>query len=359
MSTTDTSELLPDGWARCSIGQVTLPTTKINPKIDKDREVQYIDISSIDNRRHVVGNTKRFKLRHAPSRARQIVHSGDTLFSTVRPYLRNIAIVPSSYDQEIASTGFSVLRPATGISPKFLFYKTISSDFVDRVSGMQYGVSYPAVKDEQVRDQELWLPPTAEQDRIVKKINELFSEIEASVERLQIARAQLGTYRQVVLKHAFEGKLTKKWREENKEGLRTAEQLMSWIRHKRAEKDEQRLRDWHTAIKAWEERRRSGDKPKRPKTLPTVTGLSHNVTSTLPALADSWFWAKLAWMTCGVDYGTAAKSAPTGAVPVLRMGNIRGGQFDWSDLVYSSDGDEVREVPITRGRCPFQSYKQS
>lgn len=174
MSTSNALRELPDGWAQCSIGAVTLPTTKINPKVEKDREVKYIDISSIDNIGNVVGNVKRVKLRHAPSRARQVVHSGDTLFSTVRPYLRNIALVPSCYDQEIASTGFSVLRPAEGISPGFLFYKTISNDFVDSVSGMQYGVSYPAVKDEQIRDQRLWLPPTAEQYRIVAKIDEFF-----------------------------------------------------------------------------------------------------------------------------------------------------------------------------------------
>src|SRR5690606_31508671 len=54
--------------------------------------------------------------------------------------------------------------------------------------------------------------PLAEQKRIVAKIEELFSELEAGEESLRLARRQLGVYRQSLLKQAFEGKLTQKWR---------------------------------------------------------------------------------------------------------------------------------------------------
>ena len=185
----DTANTLPTGWAKCSIGQVTLPVSKIDPGDDPDRGIDYIDISSIDNTRHVIGNVKQYRLEDAPSRARQIVCSSDVLFATVRPYLRNIAAVPNDYDQQIASTGFSVLRPAEGVCPAFLFYKAISRDLVNALSGIQYGVSYPAVKDEQVRDQPLWLPPLSEQHRIVAKIEKLFSELDKGIESLKTARA--------------------------------------------------------------------------------------------------------------------------------------------------------------------------
>ena len=203
------ADTLPDGWARCSLGQVTLPTMKIRPADDPDREVRYIDISSIDNSRHVIASTKRYTLANAPSRARQIVRAGDTLFSTVRPYLRNIALVPNRYDKEIASTGFSVLRPAKGICPAFLFYTITSSSFVNKVSKMQYGVSYPAVKDEQVRDLDILLPPTAEQYRIASKIDELFSTLDNGLESLKMARAHLDdtALRQAILQRALSGRL--------------------------------------------------------------------------------------------------------------------------------------------------------
>ena len=257
--------MLPTGWTKCSIGDVTLPVSKINPEDDPDQEIDYIDISSIDNTRHTIGSVKQYRLRDAPSRARQIVRAGDVLFATVRPYLRNIAGVPNDYDKQIASTGFSVLRPAKGVRPAFLFYKAISKDFVNALSEIQYGVSYPAVTDDQVRGQSLWLPPMEEQHRIVAKIEELFSELDKGAESLKAARAQLITYRQAVLKHAFEGKLTARWREENKDKLETPEQLLTRIKQEWEARYEQQLKEWKTAVKGWEANGKPGKKPTRPK----------------------------------------------------------------------------------------------
>ena len=66
----------------------------------------------------------------------------------------------------------------------------------------------------------------SEQRRIVAKIEELFSELDKGIESLKTARRQLEIYRQSVLKHAFEGKLTAQWREENKDKLETPERLL-------------------------------------------------------------------------------------------------------------------------------------
>lgn len=194
---------LPTGWAKCNIDDVTLPVSKIDPRDGPDRVIRYIDISGIDNIRNVIADTKSHRLTDAPSRARQIVTTGDVLFATVRPYLRNIASVPRSLDNEIASTGFSVLRPASGIDPSFLYYKCISTEFVNALSIEQYGVSYPAVKDEQIRQRELLLPPGAEQRRIVQKLEELFSELDNGIESLKTAQEQLNLYRAIVLDQAI------------------------------------------------------------------------------------------------------------------------------------------------------------
>ena len=69
---------------------------------------------------------------------------------------------------------------------------------------------------------------------------------------LKTAREQLGTYRQAVLKHAFEGKLTAHWRSENKDNLETREQLLARVKRRAARYDQQ-LREWKTAVKMWEE----------------------------------------------------------------------------------------------------------
>ena len=332
---------------------MTLPVSKIDPKEEPEREIDYIDIAGIDNTRHVIGEVKQYQFKDAPSRARQIVRSGDVLFATVRPYLRNIAPVPDDYDQQIASTGFAVLRPAQGICPAFLFYRAISRDFVNALSGMQYGVSYPAVKDEQVRDQPLWLPPLREQRRIVARIEDLFFELDKGVESLKTARAKLSVYRQAVLKHAFEGKLTAKWREENKDKLERPKQLLARVKQERVARYEQQLQEWKVAVKEWEESSKSGKRPQRPRKLPEVSGLPYDVAAKLPLLPESWIWEKLGWMTCGVEYGTAAKSAATGRVPVLRMGNIQNAKFDWADLVYTSDDNESAQYLLHDGDVLF------
>ena len=90
-----------------------------------------------------------------------------------------------------------------------------------------------------------------EQRRIVAKIEELFSELDKGVESLKTARAKLNVYRQAVLKHAFEGKLTAQWREENKDKLETPEQLLARIKQEREARYGQQLQEWKAA-KEWE-----------------------------------------------------------------------------------------------------------
>ena len=68
----------------------------------------YIDIDAIDNRLHRIKEAKRLPVSDAPSRASRAVKSGSVLFSLVRPYLENIALIEEKHSQCIASTGFYV-----------------------------------------------------------------------------------------------------------------------------------------------------------------------------------------------------------------------------------------------------------
>ena len=329
----DSTITLPPGWARCSIGDVSLPISKIDPKDDPDREIHYIDISSIDNIRHVIRSVKQYRLTDAPSRARQIVHAGDVLFATVRPYMRNIACVPSDYDEQIASTGFSVLRPAEGISPDFLFYKAISKDLVDALSEVQYGVSYPAVKDNQVRDQPLWLPPADEQLRIVAKIDELISELDKGIESLKAACRQLAVYRQSVLKHAFEGKLTARWRAENEDKLEMPEQTLARIERERSARYEQQLNEWNAAVKEWEEGGKSGIKPSKPAGFKSQVPIVLSELTELPDIPQLWQYVRLselALIGLGMSVSKSRKLTNPFQIPYLSVANVQRGELDLS-----------------------------
>lgn len=158
---------LPEGWVWTRLSKVTIKVNKINPKKVPDKAFKYIDIESIDNKLQKITQPKNYLGRDAPSRARQQIKKGDILFSTVRTYLKNIAIVDEIYDGEIASTGFCVIRPSDEIDAKYLFYLLLTNKFLDKLELLQSGSSYPAVRDHDILDQVILLPPLETQRRIV------------------------------------------------------------------------------------------------------------------------------------------------------------------------------------------------
>jgi type I restriction enzyme S subunit len=99
--------------------------------------------------------------------------------STVRTYLVNTAIVPNELDRATASTGFCVLRPTEAIEPRFLFQRVIEGRFVEDLSRLQTGSSYPAVRAGDVLEQRIALPPRAEQRRIAEALEAYLSRIES------------------------------------------------------------------------------------------------------------------------------------------------------------------------------------
>ena len=200
-------QTLPQGWRWTTLEDICLPVSKVRPRDAPDQSFTYLDIASIDNSLFQVVSPKEYWGKDAPSRARQRVRGGNTLFSTVRTYLKNIALVPPEFDGEIASTGFCVLNPSDETDDRLIFYFVQADEFVSRLNPLQRGTSYPAVRDDDVRAQPIPLPPVAEQHRIVAEIEKHFTRLDAAVAALKRAQANLKRYRAGVLKAACEGKL--------------------------------------------------------------------------------------------------------------------------------------------------------
>lgn len=161
-----------------------------------DGPFTYIDVGAIDNERGAIADgVQLLDESNAPSRARKIVRPGTVIYSTVRPYLLNIAIVDRAYEPEpIASTAFAVLHPLTGIDGKFLFHYLRSSPFIEFVDSKMVGVAYPAINDSNLFSGLFPLAPVAEQSRIVAKVEELMAliaELEAKVGAGETARGKL------------------------------------------------------------------------------------------------------------------------------------------------------------------------
>lgn len=98
------------------------------------------------------------------------------------------------------------------INGDFFYYFLTTQDF----GRYAVATAVPSVRRGDIASISISLPPLPEQHRIVAKIEELFSELDKGIENLKTARAQLKVYRQALLKHAFEGKLTAKWRVERR-----------------------------------------------------------------------------------------------------------------------------------------------
>jgi type I restriction enzyme S subunit len=126
--------------------------------------IVYIDISSIERESKRITNAQSIHVNDAPSRARKLIKTDDVLVSTVRPNLNSVAMVPAFYDNEIASTGFCVLRAKPdALDPMYLFYFTQTETFISKLTTLSTGAGYPAVSDEDILDLSVPLPSFQEQ----------------------------------------------------------------------------------------------------------------------------------------------------------------------------------------------------
>ena len=150
------------------VGEVTSEPEMWTPEETRaGATFSYVDIGSIDAATKRIRGASTVAVAEAPSRARQIVKSGDILVSTVRPNLNAVAVVPPELDGAIASTGFAVLRPdTTKVDGPYLLHWVCSPQFIRALVTRATGASYPAVTEAVVRAAQLPLPPLAEQRRI-------------------------------------------------------------------------------------------------------------------------------------------------------------------------------------------------
>ena len=168
-------------WKQMKLIDIIQKTETINPQKTPNASFEYIDISSICNKRFVIQETSTIFGKDAPSRARKLVRTGDVLFATVRPTLKRIAQVPKHLDCQVCSTGYFVFRPKDFVEAKFLFYFLFTEHFMGAMEHLQKGASYPAVNDGEVSSQNILIPSLSEQKRIVAIVDQAFEGIDRAI----------------------------------------------------------------------------------------------------------------------------------------------------------------------------------
>lgn len=199
---------LPVSWQRGKIGNYCVNVEKIEPVQLGRSSFRYIDIGSLEANSGSLENVSVIPTKDAPGRARQLVKSGDSLFATVRPYMKKIAYITDPYSGEIASTGFCVLRPKPEtLQPKFLYFFLQCDEFLDQVLPLQRGVSYPAIRDNDLKNAIVPIPPLIEQLKIVENLEDHLSRLDAVLDHLQQAKVKAAQFRRSLLQVAFTGNL--------------------------------------------------------------------------------------------------------------------------------------------------------
>lgn len=216
--------------------------------------------------------------------------------------------------------GVKVIKPMACYKPKlFAFFLKV---LVNKIPDKGYARHFQHLEKTKIP-----LPPLPEQDLIVEKIEDLFSELDSGIESLKKAREQLKTYRQAVLKHAFEGKLTREWREQQIQAGNPpdpAEKLLARIKKERETQYQKLVESWQ---KACEQAKTDGSKkpakPKKPRDLPP---LRKKELSELPVLPEGWGWVKVGYL-CSVVRGGSPRPAGDpkyydGKIPFLKVADI-------------------------------------
>ena len=192
-------KLCPDGAEFLTLQECTQKVKNIKWKSYSGNDKKYIDLSSVDRDLHCIMETQNINSDSAPSRAQQIVQTDDILLGTTRPMLKRYCMIPETYDNEICSTGFCVLRANTEIVlPKWIYHNIATTDFFAYVEQNQKGASYPAISDASVKAFSLPVPPLEVQREIVHILDsftlltaELTAELTARKKQYEFYRDNL------------------------------------------------------------------------------------------------------------------------------------------------------------------------
>ena len=331
---------LPQGWAMASLAELTA-----NPKHDvisgpfgsnlKAEEyvtngVPIIRLQNVDRNRFLEKNMRFIRAQKARELGAHEFRRGDIVITKLGDPLGKACIVPDSLTEGIIVADVVRLRlDETRFSKRYAMYGINSPAVASQINQEIQGTTRPRVNLNDLRDLKIPLAPLNEQRRIVEKVEELLGKVDACQQRLSKIPLLLKRFRQSVLAAASSGRLTADWREENPT-TEKIEAVLNSIRKRRQA-----------------EAKTAAQKEKLREIFSTV---EENDSQNLP---ESWGYAALTKLCSSFDYGTSAKSKPEGQMPVLRMGNIQNGEIDWTDLVYTSDKDEIEKYALQRDTVLF------
>ena len=216
---------------------------------------------------------------------------------------------------KVKSSAMKILVPTSELINMNFAYYAMQVNQIRSDTHKRYWISTYAKK-------KFLLPSLLEQRAIVTKIEQLFSDLDKGIADLKTAQDQLKIYRQAVLKKAFEGELTKKWREQQTD-LPTADELLEQIKEERQKHYQQQLDNWKQAVKTWEKNDNKGKKPSKPNKYIEVENILSEHIDCLPNI--NWTVVNfIDFVLLQRGYDLPLKSIVPGNFPVISSGGIAG-----------------------------------
>ncbi|MCL6431547.1 MAG: restriction endonuclease subunit S [Anaerolineae bacterium] len=207
------SHQLPRGWTWATLGDVGAVSSGGTPPTQDPANfggtIPWITPADLSSHKDMLvrRGSRNLTEQGLRSSSAVLLPAGTVLFSSRAP----IGRVAIAANELTTNQGFKNLTPYPGVLSTYVFYYLKASKTL--AESHASGTTFLELSAARFEGIPIPVPPTAEQQRIVARLDELFTRLDAAVEALQRVKAQLGRYRQAVLKAAFEGKLTEAWRQ--------------------------------------------------------------------------------------------------------------------------------------------------
>jgi type I restriction enzyme, S subunit len=278
---------LPEGWAKAKLGMVA---SFINGKSFKSEDWKTfgIPIIRIQNLNDNSANYN-FIGEEQFIEEKYFVTKGDLLFAwSGTP---GTSFGAHIWNGKNAYLNQHIYKVQThGINKQFFYHllNYLVHDFIKKSKGSA-GLTHITKKT--LENTVCFIPTLNEQNRIVDKIEELFSGLDKSETTLKNVKKQIEIQKYILLKNAFEGKLSEKWRK-NKI-LFSAEKLLNRIQREKEKLRQRQQQEWENKVIVWIKNGKNSPKPEKPNFPKEVSPLTTKEINDLPKLPSTWKWAKL------------------------------------------------------------------
>ncbi len=348
---------LPEGWQMAELADLA-----INPKDDivdgpfgsnlkaseyTETGVPIVRLQNIKRNYFLDKNIKCVTPEKAEQLSRHSFKPGDLLITKLGAPLGVACIAPKNIGDGIIVADLVRARlPEDVVDTKYITYLINSPGVIQQFKENTKGTTRPRVNLKFLRSLQLPIAPPEQQKRIVAKIEELFSHIDAGIEALKKAKQLLKQYRQSVLKAAVTGELTKEWREANKDKLEPASQLLERILKERRQKwEEQQL----------EQFKAKGKMPKNDKWKGKYKEPESRVSIDVE-LPEGWALCVLDQMITELKNGISKKPAEESGLAIFRISAVRPMEVNKDDVRFLPNDFDASGYEIEDDDLLFTRY---